>query len=88
METISGTIERITYYNEENGFVVAKLQEKGKRDLTTIVGNLSAIALGESLKITGQWVVTRDSRAIPDRNRRGHGAGHSEPVSGNISAQA
>jgi exodeoxyribonuclease V alpha subunit len=56
MATISGYIERITYYNEENGFVVAKLQEKGKRELTTIVGNLAAVNPGESLKLTGQWV--------------------------------
>ena len=56
MTTIYGYIERITYYNEENGFMVAKLQEQGKRDLTTIVGNLAAIHPGESLKLTGKWV--------------------------------
>ena len=56
MTTISGYIERITYYNEENGFVVARLQEKGKRELTTIVGNLAAVTPGESLKLTGKWV--------------------------------
>jgi hypothetical protein len=31
MPTIYGFLERITYYNEENDFVIAKLQEKGKR---------------------------------------------------------
>ena len=56
MTTIQGLLERITYYNEENDFVVAKLQEKGKRGLTTIVGNLSGINLGESLSLTGRWV--------------------------------
>jgi exodeoxyribonuclease V alpha subunit len=56
MVTINGHLERITYYNEENDFVVAKLQEKGKRGLTTIVGNLSGINLGESLRLTGRWV--------------------------------
>ncbi len=56
MPTICGLIERITYHNEENDFVVAKLQEKGKRELTTIVGNLSGINPGESLKLTGRWV--------------------------------
>ena len=38
MPIIYGFLERITYYNEENDFLVAKLQEKGKRELTTIVG--------------------------------------------------
>jgi exodeoxyribonuclease V alpha subunit len=56
MTTISGYIERITYYNEDNGFVVARLQEKGKRELTTIVGNLAAVTPGESLRLTGKWV--------------------------------
>jgi exodeoxyribonuclease V alpha subunit len=56
MPIIYGLIERITYHNEENDFVVAKLQEKGKRELTTIVGNLTAINPGESLKLTGRWV--------------------------------
>ena len=56
MPTIYGLIERITYYNEENDFIVAKLQEKDKRELTTIVGNLSGINPGESLKLTGRWV--------------------------------
>jgi len=56
MTTIYGYIERITYYNEENGFMVAKLQEQGKRDLITIVGNLATVHLGESLKLTGKWV--------------------------------
>jgi exodeoxyribonuclease V alpha subunit len=56
MPIIYGFLERITYHNEENDFVVAKLQEKGKRELTTIVGNLTAINPGESLKLSGKWV--------------------------------
>ena len=56
MTTIQGLLERITYYNEANDFVVAKLHEEGKRELTTIVGTLSGIKLGESLRLTGRWV--------------------------------
>jgi exodeoxyribonuclease V alpha subunit len=56
MPIIYGFLERITFYNEENDFVVAKLQEKGKRELTTIVGNISGINAGESLKLSGRWV--------------------------------
>jgi len=48
MPVIYGFLERITDYNEENDFVVAKLQEKGKRELTTIVSNLCGINAGES----------------------------------------
>ncbi|MCX8118158.1 MAG: ATP-dependent RecD-like DNA helicase [Desulfobacterota bacterium] len=56
MTTITGVLERITYQNEETGFVVARLQERGKKDLTTIVGNLASVNIGESLKLTGRWV--------------------------------
>lgn len=56
MSTIHGLLERISYHNEENDFVVAKLREKEKKELTTIIGNLSGINPGESLKLTGKWV--------------------------------
>ena len=56
METISGYIERVTYYSQENGFVVAKFQETGKKGLTTIVGNLATINPGESFRLSGRWV--------------------------------
>jgi exodeoxyribonuclease V alpha subunit len=56
MSIIHGLLEKISYHNEENDFVVAKLREKDKKELTTIVGNLSGINPGESLKLTGNWV--------------------------------
>jgi exodeoxyribonuclease V alpha subunit len=56
MPIIQGLLERISYHNEENDFVVAKLREKEKKELTTIVGNLSGVNPGESLKLTGKWV--------------------------------
>ncbi len=56
MSVIHGLLEKISYHNEENDFVVAKLREKDRNELTTIVGNLSGINPGESLKLTGNWV--------------------------------
>lgn len=56
VESIYGYLERITYYNEETHFIVARLREKGKRELTTIVGNLAGLNLGESLNLSGNWV--------------------------------
>ncbi|OPX87625.1 ATP-dependent RecD-like DNA helicase [Pelotomaculum sp. PtaB.Bin117] len=55
MMTIYGFLERIVYLNEDTQFIVARLQEKGKKELTTVVGNLAGINPGESLKLTGQW---------------------------------
>jgi exodeoxyribonuclease V alpha subunit len=56
MPILYGSIEKIAYYNETTGFVVAKLRERGKRELTTVVGNLFPVHPGESLKLTGRWV--------------------------------
>ncbi len=54
-ETLRGTVERITYYNEENGYTVLRLKVPGRADLATVVGNLPEISPGESLKLTGFW---------------------------------
>lgn len=55
-ETLEGTVERITYYNDEDGYVVARFQPAGERDLVTIVGNLMSVNVGESLRLEGWWV--------------------------------
>jgi hypothetical protein len=36
MSVIHGLLERISFHNEENDFVVAKLREKNKRELCNI----------------------------------------------------
>ncbi|HBK52543.1 MAG TPA: ATP-dependent RecD-like DNA helicase, partial [Syntrophomonas wolfei] len=56
METIYGYLERISYCNEESNFVVAKLKEKGKRELSSVVGNMVGVNPGESLQLTGRWL--------------------------------
>ena len=58
MDEIFGYVERITYCNEENSFTVARLQEKGRKELTTIVGNLAGLNPGESLRASGKWVTS------------------------------
>lgn len=69
MDTISGSVERITYYNPENGYTVLRLRPdrtpgKGARGipglsrdgLATIVGNLPELNPGEYLEVKGRWV--------------------------------
>ena len=67
MDTLEGIVERITYYNEENGYSVLRLKPRGRAGpfaaeggLVTIVGNLPEITPGESLKLRGQWTTHRD----------------------------
>ena len=52
---INGQIERITYYNEENGYTIAKVKVQGRAGLVTIVGNIVSLIPGEVLKLQGFW---------------------------------
>ena len=52
---LRGQLERITFWNEENGFTVAQLKVRGQRQLVTIVGHLVAPRPGERLRLQGEW---------------------------------
>lgn len=54
-ETLSGTIERVTFHNPENGFVVLRVKAKGRRDLATVVGQSAHATPGEFLEAEGSW---------------------------------
>jgi exodeoxyribonuclease V alpha subunit len=58
-ESIAGLIERVTYHNPENGFVVLQVQVKGRRELVAVVGSVTAVTEGEHVQATGEWVVDR-----------------------------
>lgn len=55
--TLEGVLERIVFFNEENGFTVAKLQVAKRRDLVAIVGVLPSPMPGETLRLKGEWIV-------------------------------
>lgn len=59
MIQLEGTVERITFYNEENSYAVVKLK-LGSGQLATVVGKLPPLYLGEHLRLTGQWVSHRE----------------------------
>ncbi len=65
-DQISGSVERITYYNEDNGYTVLRLKPdsrgmlpfpyvSGRQALITVVGNLPELNPGEWVKLTGGW---------------------------------
>lgn len=54
-ETIAGLIERVTYFNEETGFAVLKVQAKGHRDLVAVLGTMPAVSAGEWVTAEGVW---------------------------------
>ena len=59
-ESFSGLIERVTFFNEENGFAVLKVKAKGHRDQVTVVGSLPSVSAGEWLTAEGHWVQDRE----------------------------
>ena len=59
-ESLSGLIERVTFFNEENGFGVLKVKAKGHRDLVTVVGSLPSVSAGEWLTAQGRWIQDRE----------------------------
>ena len=59
-ESLSGLIERVTFFNEENGFGVLRVKAKRHRDLVTVVGSLPTVSAGEWLTAQGQWIQDRE----------------------------
>jgi exodeoxyribonuclease V alpha subunit len=61
-DTISGSVERITFYNPDNGYSVVRLKPDrhntpgaNREGLVTVVGNLPELAPGEYLRLSGRW---------------------------------
>src|SRR5437763_14365064 len=60
MPTLEGSVESIVFRNEDNHYTVVRfrLNDNGRLfrdDLTTIVGTLPGIHVGELLSIEGEW---------------------------------
>ncbi len=55
MITLEGHLERITYYNEENHYTVARLKTGKDQTPVTVIGFMPAVSPGETLKIKGRW---------------------------------
>jgi exodeoxyribonuclease V alpha subunit len=58
-EPVSGVVERITFHNLDNGYVVLKVRAPKHRELITVVGTLSNVVAGEYIEARGQWVNDR-----------------------------
>jgi exodeoxyribonuclease V alpha subunit len=54
---VLGTLERITFHNEENGYTVGRLLPEGKRDIITIIGNFTRPVIGETYLCYGRWTM-------------------------------
>lgn len=54
-EKLEGTVQRITYRNEENLFTVAQLSTGEAKMPVTVVGKFISIYPGESFRLRGRW---------------------------------
>ena len=60
-ESLTGVLERIIFFNEENHYTIAELKpEKApaattESDRVTVVGALPGVQCGETLQLTGEW---------------------------------
>src|SRR5512145_2172604 len=52
---LGGTLETLTYRNEQTGYSVARLQVPGRSGQVTVVGTLHDPVLGQTLQLTGDW---------------------------------
>ncbi len=55
LEFLQGQIERVTFTNEENSYTVAKVRVRGRRNLVTVVGNITSPQPGQIVKMKGEW---------------------------------
>jgi exodeoxyribonuclease V alpha subunit len=58
-DTLVGSVERVTFHNEDNGFAVLKVKARGKRDLVPVVGHVASISAGELIHAVGVWITDR-----------------------------
>lgn len=54
-QTLVGILERITFQNTENGFVIGRLYREKKHKTVTVKGVLGNVREGETLKLWGRW---------------------------------
>ncbi len=57
-ETLTGVLERIIFFNEENHYTIAELKPDGAQTAdarVTITGPLPGVQCGETLRLTGEW---------------------------------
>lgn len=56
LEKLAGTVEEITFYNEQNGFTVMSIVTDDG-EVITVVGEFPKIFVGEVLLLCGEWVM-------------------------------
>ena len=53
--TLEGHLERITYFNKDTHYTVARFKRANPATVLTVVGYMTGVGIGESIKIKGVW---------------------------------
>ncbi|UCD77375.1 MAG: ATP-dependent RecD-like DNA helicase [Desulfobacterales bacterium] len=53
--TLEGQLERVTYFNEANHYTIARLKPSLLDTGVTVVGYLTGVSAGETIKVRGSW---------------------------------
>lgn len=57
--SLSGTVDRVTFHNDETGFTVLKVLLGGRKTPVTVVGQIPQIVPGETVSASGSWITDR-----------------------------
>lgn len=55
MQELTGSVERITYYDKESHFAVATIVVKGSTREVPITGTMPGLQVGETIRCQGEW---------------------------------
>ena len=55
LDSLSGSIERVTFHSETSGFCVLRVNVKGQRELQTVIGSAASVSAGEFIECLGFW---------------------------------
>lgn len=59
-ETLRGSVLRVTFHNEENGYCILKVLPRGRKQEVTVIGHVPRVVAGEGLEAEGVWAEDRD----------------------------
>jgi exodeoxyribonuclease V alpha subunit len=58
-QSLTGTVDRVTYHNDETGFTVLKVLVGGRKTPVTVIGSIPQIVPGEGVMAEGAWITDR-----------------------------
>ena len=57
LDTLEGSVERLTFADPASHYAVVRLKVKGRRQPATVVGPLAAVKEGEQLHLKGRYEI-------------------------------